>query len=85
MNINHDSRWEKIAGKLHGELSAQEEIEFSELMAERSYLSEFEKAQKIMEHLNKTGPVTDHGRIESWRSIDKGIHFYQLRWFRTTL
>ena len=85
MNINQDSHWEKIAGKLHGELSAQEEIEFSELMAERSYLSEFEKAQKIKEDLYKTGPATDHGRIESWSNIDKGIRFYQLRWFRTTL
>jgi len=82
MNIHQDSLWEKIAGKLHGELNDQENVEFNELMAENRHLTEFEKAQKIKLDLSKAGIVPDGGRLDSWNTIDKRIRFYQLRWFR---
>ena len=85
MTDQQDSHWEKIAGKLHGELNAEEETEFGELMAEKTHWLEYEKAQNIKKRLSEAGNVADDSKISSWSSIQKGIRQYQLRWMRTTL
>lgn len=85
MKENQDSLWDKIAGKLHGELSADEEIEFNQLTSENSHLIEFEKARKIKEDLTRAGAVSDDRKIESWNKVNKSIRSYQLRWIRVAL
>ena len=41
MKENLDSVWERIAGKLHNELSAEEEIEFNGMMSESELCQKF--------------------------------------------
>lgn len=85
MTDNNDSHWEKIAGKLHGELSIEEEAEFSQTMTERIHLHEFEKAQKIYENLTKLGSISANARVKSWIKVENGVRNYRLRWIKVTL
>ena len=85
MSDNHDEQWEKIAGKLHGELSSGEEAEFSQLITENTRLQEFEKAQKIHDNLSKASVSPLEGKVESWLKVDKGIRSYQLLWMKRAL
>lgn len=85
MTDNHDARWERIAGKLHRELSDKEEAEFSQMMTDDTRLHEFEKAQRIHDNLTKTGPIPLDGKVESWIKVENGIKSYQLRWIKTVL
>lgn len=85
MSDQFDTLWEKIAGKIHGELSAKEETEFNEMIQNTNHLREFEKAKKIREDLSYAGSVSAEGRIQSWDSVEKSIKFDQLRWIKTAL
>ncbi|MCX6221726.1 MAG: DUF4974 domain-containing protein [Bacteroidia bacterium] len=82
---NQDSDWEKIAGKLHNELSVEEEIEFNEMMSGKGHLIKFEKAQKIKEDLSKAGPISENGKIVSWHRVGAGIKTYRLRWIKAAM
>jgi transmembrane sensor len=82
---NYDSEWEKIAAKIHGELSSEEEATFDQMMTDESSLYGFEKSQQIHENLVKAGPVPQNGRTNSWSAIEKGIRIYQLRWVKVVL
>jgi ferric-dicitrate binding protein FerR (iron transport regulator) len=85
MTDNNDEHWEKIAAKLHGELSSEEEAELLQLIAENSRLHEFEKAQKIHDDLSKTGVNPLEGKTESWVNVEHGIRSYQLQWIKRAL
>ncbi len=85
MTDNQNSHWEIIAGKLHGELSREEETKFSEIMSDDAHLHEFGKAQKIKEDLSITGLISTDGKIESWLKVESGIKSYQLRWIKVAL
>ena len=85
MTEDHDSYWEKIAGKLHGELNSEEEAEFSQIMTDDSNLREFEKAQKIHDKLVKTASISAIWKVSSWVKVEKGIKTYQLRWIKVVL
>ena len=85
MTDNKDSHWEKIAGKLHGELSIEEEAEFSQMMTDNANLLEFEKAQKMHDNLTKSGSIATTGRLRSWVKVENGIRNYRLRWKMVTL
>ena len=85
MSEHQDPIWEKIAGKLHGELSQEEETEFNELIRENSHLQEFEKAKRISEDLAQVGAITTEEKANSWEKIEKGIKIYRLKWIRTAL
>jgi len=75
---NHDSHWEKIAAKLHGELNQEEEAEFSQTITDDANLIEFEKAQQIHEKLTKAGFIATDKKIRSWTKIKNSIRVYQL-------
>lgn len=79
MTENQYSHWEKIAGKLHGELSSEEEAEFNELMTVDAHLREFEKAQKIHQNLAKSVAICANGKVKSWEKVENGIRSYQFR------
>ena len=82
---NHDEHWEKIAAKLHGELSSEEEAELHQMIAENSRLHEFEKAQIIHNNLSKEVANPIEGKTESWVKVEHGIRSYQLQWMKTVL
>ena len=85
MSEYHDPLWEKIAGKLHGELSQEEETEFNEIIHDHAHLQEFEKAKRIAKTLSNAGAATTENKAHSWHQIEKGIRIYRLRWLKTTL
>jgi transmembrane sensor len=85
MTEDHDAHWDKIAGKLHGELNSEEEEAFNGIMAEESHLREFEKAQKIHDKLAKTGSISASQRVTSWGKVENGIKTYELRWIKVAL
>lgn len=85
MTENQDSHWEKIAGKLHGELNSEEEAEFNEMMKDDAHLRAYEKALKIAENLAKSGAIPANGKLRSWEKIENGIRFYQLRWIKEAI
>lgn len=77
MSENQDSRWEKIAGKLQGELSAEEEHEFDLLMSETTYRMEFGKAQGIRDDLAAAGSMKVDSKSGSWGRVEAGINGYK--------
>lgn len=82
---NHDSHWEKIAAKLHGELNHDEEVEFNQIMSDNDNLLEFEKAKQIHEKLTKTGSISTNEKVKSWPRVENGIRTYQLRWIKEAM
>jgi len=85
MTDNNDEHWEKLAGKLHGELSHEEEAEFSQIISDNTHLNEFEKAQLIHDNLLKAGAVPLEVKTESWVKVEHGIKIHQLQWMKTAL
>ena len=79
MTDNHDTQWEKIAARLHGELSDEEEAEFTQMTNKNPGLSDYEKARRIFDHLAEIGPMPANGKANSWLKVKKGIRRYQLR------
>ena len=82
---NYDSEWEKIAAKIHGELSRDEEAEFDQMMTDEANLYGFEKSQLIHDNLVKAGAFPENARTNSWSAIEKRIRIYQLRWVKVAL
>ena len=82
---NYDSQWEKIAAKIHGELNAEEEVVFDQMMQDETNLYGFEKTQIIHKNLAKAGTVPGRGRINSWTNVENGIRAYQFRWVKVVL
>ena len=85
MTDNFDSHWEKIAAKIHGELSSDEEAIFDQMMTDEANLYGFEKTQLIHQNLAKSGPVAENGKVKSWNRTENGIRAYQFRWVKTVL
>ena len=85
MGDHNDALWEKLAGKLHGELTVEEEKDFNELVSNPSHLHEFEKAQKIHEQLKKTSQNTSNLKEKSWSKINKQLNSNQLKWIGVVL
>jgi len=85
MTYNQDSYWEKIAGKLHGELSSEEEAEFSKIMSASDNLHEFDKTRQLHDNLVNTGYIPANGKVKSWTNVENGIKIYQLRWIKEVL
>lgn len=85
MTDNNDSQWEKIAAKIHGELSSDEEAIFDQMMTDEANLYGFEKTQLIHQNLVKAGPVAANGKVKSWDRTENGIRAYQFRWVKTVL
>ena len=80
MTEQNDTHWEKIAAKLHGELTADEEAEFSRLMSDKANLHEFEKARLINEQLTRTGSISFDKKVKSWTNVEKQIKVIKLKW-----
>jgi len=85
MSENQDSHWEKIAGKLHGELDSAEELEFDALMSEPLLRKDFEKAQSIRNELSAAENSSVEGKAKSWGRVEAGIRWRQVRWIRESL
>ena len=79
MTEEKDPHWEKIASKLHGELSSDEELEF---IRENNNLRQFEKTQMIHDQLTQIGSLPFEGTDKSWRKVELGIKREQLRWLK---
>ena len=82
---NYDSQWEKIAAKIHGELSSEDEAIFDQVMTDEANLYGFEKTQIIHDNLVKAGPVSANGRINSWTSVENKIRTYRFGWINAVL
>lgn len=80
-----DSHWEKIAGKLHSELSAEEELEFDQLKSDSTHRIDFEKALAIRQDLAHAGPIQADAKSQSWGRVAAAIRWRQTRWIRETL
>jgi ferric-dicitrate binding protein FerR (iron transport regulator) len=85
MTEKKDSHWENIAGKLHAELSAEEEKEFNSEISEKAQQVDFEKARSIRDDLMKTGTIPAGGKVASWGRIESGVRWSRLRWFNQVL
>lgn len=85
MTENHDSHWETIAEKLHGELSNEKEAEFSKMLSDNPDLNELKKTQLIYDRLIKAGSISANEKMESWAKVENEIKTYQLRWLKTAL
>ena len=85
MTDSHDSKWDKIAGKIHGELSCDDEVEFSQIMADSSNLHNFEKAREIHYNQVNAGQISKNGKVKSWAKVGNGIRIYQLKWIKDVL
>ncbi len=85
MSDNHDEHWKKIAGKLHGELSREEEAELSQIISDNTHLHEFERAQRIHDNLIKVGAIPLEGKVGSWVKVERRIRSYQLQWMKSAL
>ena len=85
MTDNNDSQWEKIAAKIHGELSSDEEAIFDQMMTDEANLYGFEKTQIIHDNLVKAGVVPAAGRVNSWTNVENGVRTYQFRWIKVVL
>jgi len=82
---NDDALWEKIAGKIHGELNSEEEAEFNLMITEDKQLSVYEKTQKIHDNLANHGQSSIEGKVNSWIKVEQVIRRYQLSWIKTAL
>lgn len=80
-----DPKWEKIAGKLHGELSQKEETEFTEMIRDNVHLQEFEKAEHFKTNLLKVGLLSEEAKPASWSRVEKGIKSTQLGWIKIAM
>lgn len=85
MTDNHDTHWEIIAGKLHGELSINEEAEFNQIMTDGTHQHELEKAQQIHDNLINTESISSNEKAKSWAKVENGIKTYQLRWIKVVM
>lgn len=85
MTENQDAYWEKIVGKLHGELAPAEEQEFNALMSENLHRKEFEQAQHIREQLSDAGNSPVEEKAKSWSRVAVGISWSELHWIPVAL
>jgi ferric-dicitrate binding protein FerR (iron transport regulator) len=85
MSEHPDPKWEKIAGKLHGELSQNEETEFNKMIRDNAHLQEFEKAEHIKANLLKVGLLPEEAKIASWSKVEQGIKSRQLGWIKIAM
>lgn len=85
MTENHDSHWEKISGKLHGELSLVEEAAFMDKMSGDSPDTDYEKAEKIKADLFMTVSLSEEAKKASWSRIEQNIKFSHLRWIKVVM
>jgi transmembrane sensor len=85
MTDNQNTHWERIAAKLHGELSPEEEVEFNQIMLDNDNLLEFEKAKQIHEKLIKTVSISTNEKLKSWPKVENGIRTYKLKWIKEVI
>jgi transmembrane sensor len=85
MTDNQDAHWEKIAGKLHGELDSAGVQEFDAMMSEPILRKDFEKAQSVRNELSAAKNVSVEGKAKSWGRVEAGIRWRQVRWIRESL
>ena len=85
MRDDQDSRWEKIAGKLHGELTHQEETLLNQELSDPKYARDFKKAQLIERQLSDIEFVNPEHRKKSWDKIESGIGNLKRNWIMVIL
>lgn len=85
MTENQDSHWEKIAGKLHGELSPEEETAFIDKIARDGRNTDYEKAEKIKADLFMTVSQSEEAKKASWSKVEQEIKFSHLRWIKVVM
>lgn len=73
MTENHDSHWQIISGKLHGELIKEEGAELSKMLCDNSDMNELKKTQKIADRLKKAGLISANEKMESWAKVKNKI------------
>ncbi|MCK9412554.1 MAG: DUF4974 domain-containing protein [Prolixibacteraceae bacterium] len=85
MDNTQDSYWEKMAGKLHGELSKEDEVGFDELISDQGRLLEFNRVRSIRDNLSLAGSCPIDGKEKSWSRVQASIRWTKIRWINTTL
>ena len=85
MAEEQDSNWEKIATKLHGELSIEEEAELRTHSNDLIQSPEFKKAQHIYCQLTEFKFIDTAKKDRSWKKIEAGIKSDKFRWLKVSL
>ena len=85
MTENQDSHWERISGKLHGELSLVEETAIIDNMSGDSPDTDYEKAEKIKADLLMTVSLSEEAKKDSWSRVERNIKFSQLGWIKVVM
>lgn len=84
MNKNNTQFWDLIAGKLHGELSSEEDALLEEGLKDQHNQRLFAKGDKIHEGLNEAKRLQDSDITGSWKSIEKKVSVRRLKRYIVT-
>lgn len=81
MNKNDEKFWDLVAGKLHGELDAEENEAFEKELEDPQKYALFTKGQKIQQGLTEAKRLKNSSRTSSWSKVgkharNKTIKFY---------
>lgn len=81
MNKNNEKFWDLVAGKLHRELDAEENIAFEKELEDPQKQALFTKGQKIQHGLTEAKRLKNSARTGSWNKVgkharNKTIEFY---------
>jgi ferric-dicitrate binding protein FerR (iron transport regulator) len=85
MDNTQESYWEKMAGKLHGELSEEDEVGFNELISDQGHLKEFNRVQGIKDSLSQAGSWPIDSKAKSWNKVQDSIRWTKVRWISAAL
>lgn len=82
MNTNDTpSKWDLIAGKLHHELDADENVLFEKAQEEPAFRAEFEKSKKIHSGMKELGTMDLPDVNNSWKAIEKSLKIRSIEFF----
>jgi len=82
MNTNDTpSKWDLIAGKLHHELDADENVLFEKAQEEPAFRAEFEKSKKIHSGMKELGSMDLPDVNNSWKAIEKSLKIRSIEFF----
>lgn len=74
MDKNDQNIWDLIAGKLHGELNQEEQLQLDKALNEPPTGAQLNRATEIHRGLNATAVLNRANKQKSWTKIEQKIH-----------
>lgn len=81
MNKNDEKFWDLLAGKLHGELDAEENEAFAQELEDPQKQNLFTKSQKIQQGLNEAKRLKNSSRTNSWNKVGKHARYKTIEFY----